>query len=100
MDLTNDLRIIYADWPAVDVLWEPKTGQGAVGRAILDQPGTVLLGGEVLATDYGLRYPAGNFPNVKKGDSFTIGASIYIARENAQPVLDGLEHIVPLAKQS
>lgn len=99
MNLAADLAMFYADFPAVDVTYTPTTGTGHAGRAIFDQPGMTIIGGEVLATDYSLRYPAATFPAVKRGDVFAIGGVSYTARENAQPAsVDGLEHIVPLAK--
>lgn len=98
MDIANDLKLLYAGWPATSVLWLPKTGQGGSGRAIFDQPGTVILGGDILATDCALRYPASTFPNVRQGDAFIVDGITYIARENAQPSIDGLEHTVPLAR--
>ena len=99
MDLSSDLSILYADF-GITVTHTP-TGGGAsvIGTAIFDQPGMTLIGGEVLATDYSLRYPALTFPTVKRGDTFLIGAITYTAREASQPAsVDGLENIVPLAK--
>lgn len=73
------------------------TGVPVDGRALFNGPGSVLLG-DMLATDYSLRYPAATFPAVKRGDAFTVGGVSYIAREHAQPLLDGAEMHVPLAK--
>lgn len=98
MNLANDLTIIYSGWPATGVLWIPKSGQGKTGRAILDQPGTYISGGDIIATDFGLRYPADTFPGVRQGDRFIVEGITYTARENAQPTQDGLEHTVPLAR--
>lgn len=98
MNPAADLALFYVDFPAVDVSYTPLAGTASVGRAIFDQPGMTLIGGEVLATDYSLRYPATTFPNVKRGDAFGIGGVNYTARENAQPLIDGAEHTVPLAK--
>lgn len=98
MDLRNDLTLLYAAWPATSVMWLPKAGQGKNGRAIFDQPGSIILGGDILATDCGLRYPASTFPSVRQGDTFIVDGITYTARENAQPTLDGLEYTVPLAR--
>lgn len=99
MNPAADLPLFYANFPAVDVIYTP---QGGVAfdpqRAIFDQPGMTIISGEILATDYSLRYPAATFPNVKRGDAFSIGGVSYTARENAQPLIDGAEHTVPLAK--
>lgn len=100
MDLSTDLPLFYADWPAVDVTWTPKVGQAKTGRAILNEPGTVVLNGEVLSTEFGLRFQTGTFSGVKKGDQFAVGARTFIARENAQPTRDGLEQTVPVARAS
>lgn len=99
MDFAADLALFYADF-GVPVVYTPKGGVAVEPRqAILDQPGMELIGGNVLATDYSLRYPVATFPAVKRGDGFSIGGVAYTAREAAQPVsVDGLEHIVPLAK--
>lgn len=101
LDLSADLATFYADFGQT-VTHHPAVGGGdTVGQAILDQPGTALIGGEQLATDYGLRYPAATFPSVKRGDTFSVGAVIFTAREAAQPIgVDGLEHVVPLARPS
>lgn len=74
------------------------TGVPVDGLALYNAPGTVLLGGDMLATDHSLRYPAATFPSVKRGDAFTVGGVAYLAREHAQPLLDGLEMHVFLAK--
>jgi hypothetical protein len=99
MDFTADLPLFYADFGQFVTHHPAAGGYDTVGRAILDLPGMVLIGGEQLATDYGLRYPAATFPAVKRGDTFTVGAVVYTAREAAQPIgVDGLEHAVPLAR--
>lgn len=97
MDL-SDLAPLYADF-SVTVIHTPLVGSPRTGQAIFDAPGTTLIGGEILATDYSLRYPVTTFQAVKRGDAFTIAGAGYTARESAQPAtIDGLEHIVPLAK--
>jgi hypothetical protein len=99
MDLT-DLAPFYADF-AVTVTHTPLVGSPASGSALFDQPGTTIIGGEILATDYSLRYPTATFQAVTRGDSFSIGAATYTARESAQPAtIDGLEQIVPLARSA
>lgn len=99
MDL-DDLTPFYADF-AVDVTHTPQGGVPVRGRALFDRPGTVIVGGEMLATDYSVRFPVVTFQSVKRGDQFTIGGAQYIARENPQPAsLDGLEFIVPLARSA
>lgn len=98
MNLSTDLALFYGEF-AVDATRTPNGGGPVTaGKAILDEPGQVIAGGEVIATDFGLRYPAATFPNVKRGDAFAIGSRNFTAREDDQPTLDGLERMVPLAK--
>lgn len=99
MDFAADIALLYADFGR-SVTHHPLAGGGdTVALAILDEPGVTLIGGEVLATDYSLRYPATAFPAVQRGDTFTLGSVVYTAREAAQPAsVDGIEHIVPLAR--
>lgn len=99
MDFSADLAIFYADF-GVSVIYTPKGGVADEPQlAIFNQPGMTVIGGEILATDYSLRYPATTFPAVKRGDGFSIGGVAYTAREAAQSAGDdGIEHIVPLAK--
>lgn len=97
MDL-NDSALFYADF-AVPVTHQPLVGNWSTATALFDQPGTTIIGGEILATDYSLRFPVATFPAVKRGDKFLIGSTTYTARENAQPAsIDGLELIVPLVQ--
>lgn len=97
MDL-SDLSPFYADF-GEQVTHTPLTGSVVVGKALFDRPGAAVVGGDILATDYALRYPAATFAAVKRGDAFTIGGVAYTARESAQPAtIDGLEHIVPLSR--
>lgn len=99
MDFTSDLAMLYADFGKPATHHKLAGGADVVGQAILDEPGMTVIGGEVLATDFSLRYPAATFPVVRRGDTFAIGGITYTAREAAQPVsVDGLEYIVPLAK--
>lgn len=96
----SDLAPLYADF-SVTVTHTPLVGSPASGAALFDQPGTTIIGGEILATDYSLRYPVTTFQAVKRGDQFTIAGATYTARESAQPdSIDGLEHIVPLARSA
>jgi hypothetical protein len=99
LDLASDLDILYADF-GVLVVHTPQGGvASAPALALFDQPGTEILGGQLLATDYALRFPAAAFPNVRRGALFTIAGGSYKARESAQPTtIDGLEHIVPLER--
>lgn len=98
MDFATELSLFYADFGVV-VTHMPKLGGASTSAlAIHDQPGMTLIGGDILATDHTLRYPAAAFPLVRKGDTFLIGSATYAARENAQPLQDGLEYTVPLGR--
>lgn len=98
MNFAADLPLLYADFGVVVTHTPQGGGSPASGRAIFDRPGVVQIGGEMIGTDYALRYPAATFPVVRRGDAFAIGGVGYLARESAQPGLDGLEMHVPLAK--
>ena len=92
----DDIDLLYADF-GVDVTHTPAGGGPTTAKAMFDRPGTVLVGGEMLATDYSVRFPVAAFQTVKRGDRFVIGGTTYLARENSQPAdIDGLESIVPL----
>lgn len=93
-----DLAMFYADWPAVDVLWTPKVGSPASGRAIHDHPGQVLLSDGVAQTEHALRYPAASFPGVKVGDVFTVEGANYTVATAPIATLDGLELTVELGR--
>ncbi len=96
----SDLSPFYADF-GTSVTHTPLVGVPATGLALLDGPGMTMIGGEILATDYALRYPKTTFQAVKRGDQFTIDGGSYVARESAQPAsIDGLEMIVPLARSA
>lgn len=98
MDFSDDLAAFYADF-GVSASHTPNAGgQVTTALAILDEPGTEVIGGDVIATDYSLRFATASFPAVKRLDAFSIGGVTYTAREDAQPLQDGLEQIVPLAK--
>lgn len=99
MDFADDLPFFYAEF-GVEVTHTPKAGGASSPPelALHDQPGMTMIGGDILATDHSLRYPLATFPVVRKGDTFLIAGVTYTARENAQPLQDGLEYTVPLAK--
>lgn len=98
MDFTDDLRLLYADWPAIDAQWIPQTGPSVSDRAIHDHPGNIVLAGEALTTEHTLRYPLSSFPAVKQGDTFVIDGQSYITTDAPLSTLDGLECTVPLAR--
>lgn len=48
---------------------------------ILDMPSEVIAGGMVITTDYALTIKSSVYPNLKYGDSLTVGGSAYTVRE-------------------
>lgn len=82
-----------------DVILRPVAGGAPVaGKAKLLAPGKDLFNGSVATTDYTLRYPTATFSRVEVGDRITIGRTDYQVRDVPQPVSDGLEATVSLAK--
>lgn len=98
MNPVAGLAILYAGWPATNALWLPKTGQGKNGRAIHDQPGQLVQGGEVFTTEHSLRYPVSTFPSVRQGDQFIVDGSTYTVTDAPLASLDGVECTVSMAK--
>lgn len=98
MNLSNDLSILYAAWPAATVLWLPRNGQGDTGRAILNQPGALVFGGSVQITEASLQYPTSSFSSVRQGDQFVVGGVTWSASAPAIPSQDGDESVVPIVR--
>lgn len=73
-------------------------GPTAFGRAILNAPGAILLGGAVVADSPSAQYPTADFPAVAPGDVLTLGGTAYIVRTPPDPSQDGLEAVVLLDK--
>lgn len=98
MNFLSDLAIFYADF-GVDVTLTRLAGGATVpGLAIFDQPGVEVIGGEVLATDYTVRFQRATFGAVLRGDTFLIAGALYTVREQAQPLADALESVAPLSR--
>jgi len=98
MNFADEMPLFYADFGVLAVHTPKAGGASSSGFVLHDQPGMTLIGGDILATDHSLRYPVATFPVVRKGDTFLVAGVSYSARENAQPLQDGLEYTVPLAK--
>lgn len=99
MDFAADLPALYADFgvPVIHTALSDSSVTSIIG--LHDQPGVELLGGEFLATDYTVRFVLADLPaGVRRGDALTVDGVSFTAREASQPLLDGLEHIVPLAR--
>lgn len=100
MNFANDIPLLYADF-GLKLTHRPLAGgSSTTDFVIVDKPGLTVLGGDVIASDLSLRYPASRFPLVKRGDVFVNPANLaesYTAREQAQAAtVEGDEYIVPL----
>lgn len=72
---------------------------GAVsGLGILEEPGTLTLGGEMMVIDYALRCEASKFGALRYGDAVTVDGASYTVENDAMPVDDGVFVILPLVK--
>jgi hypothetical protein len=98
MDLTADLKLLYAAWPAEDVQWIPVSGTGSTKRAIHSMPSIAVHGGEAYTTEHTLRYPATSFVGAKEGDQFVIAGVTYKATDAPLTTEDGMEMVVPMAR--
>lgn len=98
MDFSADIPLAYADFGDTVTHRSAASGMDTIGFAILDAPGTTLIGDDVLGTNYTLRYSLMLFPDVHRGDTFTIGETIYTVREGSTSAnADGSERMVPLS---
>ena len=91
MALTENLDAFTADF-GVTV-----TDGTTVTTGILDAPGEVLAGGQIISTDYQLTIKAGVYPALKYDDPLTIGGVPYTVR-SVTPLDDGAMVTVSLAK--
>lgn len=98
MNFSADLAALYADFGVAATHTAAGGGATTTAMAILDQPGQAVIGGDLIATDYSLRFPTASFPAVKRGDTIVVAGIAYTAREDAQPMLDGLEMLCPLKR--
>jgi len=98
MNPSNDIAILYAGWPAQSVVWIPRNGQGATGRAIFNEPGATAFDEALQFTDASLQYPTVTFPNVAQGDRFIIDGHTWIASASAMRQLDSAESLVTITK--
>lgn len=99
IDFAADLPAMYRALGAVSVAHTPSGGGATTtALALFDQPGQAVIGGDIVATDYSLRYPAASFPAIHRGDAIVVAGITYTVREDAQPTLDGLEMLCPLKR--
>tara|TARA_R100000808_G_C2066193_1_gene95554 strand:+ start:387 stop:623 length:237 start_codon:yes stop_codon:yes gene_type:complete len=67
-----------------------------VGRGYLDQPTSILAGGEVLSVDYVL-HTKNDFSALKFGDTLTIDNVTYVVKTNEADI-DGLTREISVSK--
>ena len=79
----------------VDMTQEVKT-DSLVGRGYLDQPTSILAGGEVLSVDYVL-HTKNDFSALKFGDTVTINDVSYTVKTNEADI-DGLTRQISISK--
>jgi len=79
----------------VDMTQEVKT-DSLVGRGYLDQPTSILAGGEVLSVDYVL-HTKNDFSALKFGDTLTIDNVTYVVKTNEADI-DGLTREISVSK--
>jgi hypothetical protein len=84
-------------------LWTPSAGLPGAGvqqsaQVRYTAPTQTVLAGDAFATDYAMRYPAGTFPGLKRGETVTVDGVAFRVREDPASDLDGTRLAVPLEK--
>jgi riboflavin synthase alpha subunit len=64
---------------------------------ILDRPGEVIAGGQVVSIEYALTVKSSAYPSLKFGDALTVDGASYTVR-HVQPADDGAFSLVYLSK--
>lgn len=79
-------------------LWTPSAGGAQRSAQVrLRAPGSEVLSGEVLSTDYSIQYPATELGGLKRGESLTVDAVSFKVREGPKSLHDGSVLEVKLA---
>ena len=97
MAFTENLTAFFSDF-AVSATFTPKTGGDETANVILDAPSQVMFGGDMIGTDYIIRYAATDLPNIVRGCRGVIGGVTYVVREAPQVVDDGKIKIAKLGR--
>lgn len=92
MAIAEDLTLYLADH-GVSV-----TAGAVSGMGILEQPGELALGGEMMLIDYAIRCEASKFGSLGYGDAVTVDGTAYTVENNPTPIDDGAFVIIPLVK--
>ena len=83
-----------------EAVWKPSAGGPAQSSKVrFRSPTDSVLGGEVLATDYSIRYPAVKFVGLKRDEILTIKGFKYAVRESPASNLDGSVMDAKLTRQ-
>lgn len=80
MAFAEDMTAFFADF-AVTASFTPKTGAAETAQVILDAPSDLILGGEMISTDYRITFPASSLPAIAAGNLGTVDGVDYIVRE-------------------
>lgn len=95
-----DLPLFYADF-GTTATHTPAGGAASDPALVLfSLPGANALGGGLVMTAPVVQYPAGSFPSVARGDTFSINGATWRVSESPLPTEDGAEMIAPLSRVS
>lgn len=83
---------------AVSATFTPKTGNNETANVILDAPSQMMFGGDMIGTDYVMRYRASDLPTIVRGCRGIIGGVTYVVREAPQVIDDGNIKIAKLGR--
>lgn len=90
---------LYADCADGAAVHTPAGGGSSTSGAVMfHAPGSSVLGGQVMVTDYAITYRKAVFPTMRRGDTVVFDGVTYQVREAEQSLFDGLELFVTLAK--
>jgi hypothetical protein len=83
-----------------EAVWKPAAGGIAQSAKVrFRAPTENVLAGEMLSTDYSVRYPSAKFPGLKRDEVLTIDGFKYAVREGPRSQLDGSEMEAKLMRQ-
>lgn len=99
MAFTEDLTAFFSTSDfAVSATFTPKAGSDETANVILDAPSQMMFGGDMVGTDYIMRYRASDLPNIVRTCRGVIGGVTYVVREAPQVIDDGKIKIAKLSR--
>lgn len=99
MAFSEDLTAFFSTSDfAVSATFTPKTGNDETANVILDAPSQVMFGGDMIGTDYIIRYRASDLPSITRGCRGVIGGVTYVMREAPKVMDDGNIKIAKLGR--